>query len=298
MKHFKFYLEPVKTFLVALLFLVADFSLLAQPAGQPGMGQPTGQPGAGMPQRQPGMTMPKAPKVEAEKNLVTGTQPIYKVAKAKGPITIDGKMDEATWNNAEVQTFKYFYRADKAPEKQNSKFRMLYDDQNIYLFYQCEDTSLTSRETNFDGRPYLDDCAEFFCVPIADSVNLHFGFEINMTKAKYDYVMLWNYYNRNVFIRDYNPNYNLEVTYNGTINNEKDKDKMWQMEIAIPIDAFTNFQAAARPKPGVKWAFQAVRQDRNFVNDRFRSTSTLFPIYDIGKDVHQPDRFGIMEFGE
>jgi hypothetical protein len=66
------------------------------------------------------------------------------------------------------------------------------------------------------------------------------------------------------------------------------------MEIAIPFTAFSNF--SGRPKSGVKWAFQAVRQDRNFVDDRFRSTSTLFPIYDIRKDVHQPSRFGLMEF--
>ncbi len=32
------------------------------------------------------------------------------------------------------------------------------------------------------------------------------------------------------------------------------------------------------------------------VDDRFRSTSTLFPVYDIRKDVHQPSRFGLLEF--
>ncbi|HLN22227.1 MAG TPA: carbohydrate-binding family 9-like protein [Bacteroidales bacterium] len=232
-----------------------------------------------------------------QKKYVTGELPEYKVAKASAPITIDGKMDEDAWKGAEVQEFNYFYRADKPSENQKSKFRMLWDDQNIYLFYQCEDTSLTARETNYDGRPYLDDCAEFFCVPIPDTVNCHFGFEINITKARYDYVMLWYYYNnRSVFIRDYNPEYKLEVTYDGTINNDKDKDKMWQMEIAIPLNAFTNFQMMGRPKAGVKWAFQAVRQDRNFVDDRFRSTSTLYPIYDIRLDVHQPNRFGILEF--
>ncbi|HEX2920527.1 MAG TPA: carbohydrate-binding family 9-like protein [Bacteroidales bacterium] len=237
---------------------------------------------------------------QSTKRLVIGETPVYKVAKASEPVTIDGNMDEEIWKKAEVQSFNYFYRADKPSENQNSKFRMLWDDQNIYLFYQFEDTSLTARENNFDGRPYLDDCAEFFCVPIPDSVSLHFGFEINIVKAKYDYVMIWEYYNKkNVFIRDYNPEYKLEVTYNGTINNDKDKDKMWQMEIAIPFAALTNFHMMlGRPKVGVKWAFQAVRQDRNFVDDRFRSTSTLYPVYDIKLDVHQPNRFGIMEFSE
>ena len=232
---------------------------------------------------------------QAEKQLVIGQQPVYKVSRAKGPITVDGKMDEATWKDAEVESFNYFYRADKPFEKQNSKFRMLWDDDNLYLFYACEDTSLTARETKPDGRPYMDDCAEFFCLPIPDSLSFHFGFEINITKAVYDYVMLYRYYNnRSFFVPGYNPAFKVEVTYDGTINNEKDKDKMWQMEIAIPWGAFTNF--SGRPRSGAKWAFQAVRQDRNFVDDRFRSTSTLYPIYDIRLDVHQPNRFGIMEF--
>ena len=117
-----------------------------------------------------------------EKQLVIGEQPLYKVAKAKGPITIDGKMDDAAWKDAEVESFDYFYRADKPVDKQKTKFRMLWDSANIYLFYECEDTSLTARETNFDARPYLDDCAEFFVVPIPDSVHMHFGFEINPPK--------------------------------------------------------------------------------------------------------------------
>ena len=236
---------------------------------------------------------------QEEKQLVIGQQPVYKVAKARQPITIDGKMDDAAWKNAEVVSFDYFYRGDKPVDKQKSKFRMLWDSANVYLFYECEDTSLTVRETIPDNRPYLDDCAEFFVVPIPDSVSMHFGFEVNLNlaKAAYDYIMLWRYYNnRSFFISGYNPAYKVEATWDGTINNDKDKDKGWKMEFQIPFAALSNFHLFARPRAGVKWAFQAVRQDRNLVDDRFRSTSTLFPIYDIRLDVHQPNRFGLMEF--
>jgi hypothetical protein len=234
---------------------------------------------------------------QPEKRLVIGEQPVYKVSRAREPVTVDGKMDEAIWKNAEVVSFNYFYRGDRPVEKQYSKFRMLWDDENLYLFFECEDTSLTARETNFDARPYLDDCAEFFCVPVPDSLYMHFGFEINITKAAYDYIVLWRYYkNRTIFIKGYNPAYKYEVTYEGTINNDKDKDRIWRMEFAIPFMAFNEFQNIYRPKAGVRWAFQAVRQDRNWVDDRFRSTSTLFPIYNYRLDVHQPSCFGLLEF--
>jgi hypothetical protein len=234
---------------------------------------------------------------QTEKQLVIGQQPVYKVSRAREAITVDGKMDEPVWKNAEVQPLTNFFRLDKPVERQNSKFRMLWDDTSLYLFYECEDTSLTARETNFDGRTYIDDCAEIFVVPAPDSVYMHFGFEINITEVRYDYIVLWKYYNnRTFFISGYNPEYKVKSVYNGTLNNDKDKDKGWTMEFAIPMSAFRGFNAGAPAKPGVRWAFQAVRQDRNAVDDRFRSTSTLYPIYNLRLDVHQPSRFGLMEF--
>lgn len=234
---------------------------------------------------------------QTEKQLVIGQQPVYKVSRARESIIVDGKMDEASWKNSEVQPLSYFFRLDKPVEKQNSKFRMLWDDTNLYLFYECEDSSLTARETNFDGRTYMDDCAEFFVVPVPDSVYMHFGFEINITDVKYDYIVLWKYYNnRTFFISGYNPEYKVKTIYDGTINNDKDKDKGWSMEFAIPFSAFNNMNGVTRPRPDARWAFQAVRQDRNSVDDRFRSTSTLYPIYVYRLDVHQPNRFGLMEF--
>ena len=229
------------------------------------------------------------------KELVLGEQPIYKVSKTKDTFIADGKMDEPSWQNAEVRTFDYFFRRDKEADVQKTKFRMLWDDKNLYLFYEFEDTSLTARETQHDGRTYLDDCAEFFCLPIPESLNMHYGFEVNVTKIRYDYVMLWEFHDkRNVFIPDYNPEYEVGATYDGTINDDTDVDKGWTMEFIIPLKAFSGFNT--RNLAEKRWAFQAVRQDRNLVDDKFRSTSTLFPTYDIKLDVHPPYRFGLMEF--
>jgi hypothetical protein len=232
---------------------------------------------------------------QAEKELVIGEQPTYMVSRAKGPIVADGKMDEASWADAQVCSFDYFFRMDQPADEQKSAFRMLWDDQNLYLFYDFEDTSLTARETQYDGRPYLDDCAEFFCLPVPDSLYMHYGFEVNMWKVRYDYIVLWQFYNnRTVFIPDYNPEYEVGVTYDGTINDDTDVDKGWTMEFIIPLRVFRGFNTWNLT--GQQWAFQAVRQDRNKVDDRFRSTSTLFPTYDVQLDVHPPYRFGLMEF--
>jgi hypothetical protein len=234
-----------------------------------------------------------------EKMLTIGQQPVYKVFKTSETITVDGKMDESSWKNAEIQPFNYFYRRDRIADIQYSKFRMLWDDKNLYLFFQCEDTALCSREKQFDAQPYLDDCAEFYCIPFPDSLYMHFAWEINIEEVPYDFIQFWSFYNgRNAVIKSYNPDYEIKVYYEGTVNDNTDKDIGWQMELAIPFDAFTSINNFFPAKAGTRWAFQAVRQDRNIIDERGRSTSTLFPIYDIFKDVHQPSRFGLMEFVE
>lgn len=238
---------------------------------------------------------------QSEKNLTSGEQPVYKVSKAIEPITVDGKMDEAGWKNAEIRIFNYFYRWDRIPipDKQKTVFRMLWDEKNIYLFYECEDTCLTAREKIADSEPYYDDCAEFFCIPFPDSLKMHFAFELNLYKIPYDFIQLENFYNgKPTVIKSYNPNYNLGVTFEGTLNDDTDKDKGWKMELAIPFSAFNDINSFFPAKAGTRWTFQAVRQDRNVISDKSRTGSTLFPLSARGKDVHQSSHFGLLEFIE
>ena len=60
--------------------------------------------------------------------IVIGQQPVYNIHRAKEAMVIDGKMDEAAWRNAEVRTFDNFFRLRGSLDKQNTKFRILYDD--------------------------------------------------------------------------------------------------------------------------------------------------------------------------
>ncbi|MDO6808146.1 hypothetical protein Q4603_05985 [Zobellia galactanivorans] len=79
---------------------------------------------------------------------------------------------------------------------------------------------------------------------------------------------------------------------------KSDIDKGWTMEMAIPYSNFGELGKVVTIEAGNKWAFLAIRQDRNDANGKRRSTSMVFPIYDISKNEHQPHRFGLMEFVE
>lgn len=236
---------------------------------------------------------------QSGEKLSLGEQPVFKVSRTTENIVVDGKMNEKIWNATEARAFEHFYRVDKPDDQQQTTLRMLWDEKNLYLFYQMEDKYLTARETERDGQPYFDDCAEIFFITVPDSLDTHIGYELNLLKASNDFVYFNDFYNgKNGILKTFNPEFKVEVTYDGTLNDNSDEDRGWAMELAIPISNFDGLAKFVPVQAGNRWAFLAVRQDRNDAEGNRRSTSTLFPIYDIEKNVHQADRFGLMEFVE
>lgn len=224
-------------------------------------------------------------------------RPIYYANKTTESIKVDGIMDEKSWKNVEGRTLDYFHKLKQPNDKQKTTFRMLWDEKSLYLFYECEDKYLTASEKNRDGMPYLDDCAEIFVIPVPNSAGMHFCFEINIYEAKNDVVYINDFYEGNdTVVKTFNPEYQVKVTTNGTINNNSDIDIGWTMELAIPLEAFRGSTELYPVKTGTQWAFMALRQERNDPEPGRRVTSTIFPIPDISSNVHQPNEFGLVEF--
>jgi len=234
---------------------------------------------------------------QSEKKLALGEQAIFKATRTPEVILVDGKMEEDIWKKTETRTLNYFYSVEKEDDEQETVFRMLWDEKNLYLFYDMKDKYLTARETKSDGEPYLDDCAEIFFITAPDSLDTHFGYELNLNKASNDFIYFNDYYSgKDVVYKSFNPDFKVAVTYSGTINDNSDIDQGWTMELAIPITNFGELGQIVPIKEGARWAFLALRQDRNDAAGKRRSTSTIFPIYDISKNVHQANRFGLLEF--
>ncbi|WP_139958034.1 carbohydrate-binding family 9-like protein [Flavicella sediminum] len=221
----------------------------------------------------------------------------YKMHKATSEIVVDGVLEEA-WEKAVVKDFNNFYAAEKSHDKQNTKFRMLWDEEFLYLFYECQDQFITAREKERDGAPYFDDCAEFFLSPTAEPIGVHFGFELNLYKTANDFVFVNDFY-EGVFgsIKGLNPAYETEITINGTLNDNSDIDTGWTMEMAIPISVFKGVTKFEPVQKGSRWTFLALRQDRNDATGDRRVTSTIFPI-ESEEAVHDANQFSWLEFVE
>ncbi|NND31435.1 MAG: carbohydrate-binding family 9-like protein [Saprospiraceae bacterium] len=234
--------------------------------------------------------------IAQDKKLVLGEHQLFHASHTDSPMEIDGKMNEPAWQKTETRSLDYFYGIEKDSDKQNATFRMLWDDAYLYAFFDCDDKFLTASETKRDGRPYMDDCAELFLIPAPDSLEMHYGFELNLYKASNDFIYLDNIYQgKKGSVYSYNPEFQVEVTYNGTLNDNSDIDVGWTMELAIPLNLFRGMEKFSPVQAGNQWAFLALRQERNDPEPRRRVCSTIFPVYGI-ENVHHARRFGLLEF--
>ena len=174
---------------------------------------------------------------------------------------------------------------------------MLWDEENLYVFFTCQDQFITAREKTRDGQPYFDDCAEIFLIPSTEKIAMHLGYEVNLYKTSNDFVFLNDILkNEPLVVKSFNPDFQVAVTIDGTINDNSDIDKGWTMEMAIPLTNFHINGPISPVKEGVKWAFLALRQDRNDADGNRRSTSTLFPLSPESPNVHDPKTFGHLQF--
>ena len=223
---------------------------------------------------------------------------VYRAAKATSPIVIDGKREEA-WDRTEARAIGHFALVKKPSDRQASVFRMLWDEDTLYFLFECEDRFLNSDITERNGQTYMDDCAEIFLIPAAAPLDLHLGLEVNLLKVSNDFIFLTNLHGtKSGVVKSYDPDFEVGVVLDGTLNDNSDVDRGWTMEIAIPLALFEGLHRFSPVKPGNRWAFQALRQERNDPEIGRRAWSTVFPLPEGSTQVHDPLNFGLLEFGE
>ena len=206
--------------------------------------------------------------------------------RAKIAPRVDGKLDDAAWKAAKPVTFVFPW-PDQTGKKQKTTARLLWDNDNLYVAYECEDSDVTAIYTKHDDPTYKDDAVEIFVAPPGVK-NLYLGMEMNARGVLYDY--LYPFPQR--IIKNYNlPGVRLATSIRGTLNNSKDQDQGWSLEVAIP---WVNFEEMAkRPEAGTEWTFNMARWDGVEPNRRMSLwNDPLQP----RPNPHVPARFGHMVF--
>jgi hypothetical protein len=213
--------------------------------------------------------------------------PQYQVKRVVGRIVIDGKVDDKAWEFAAPIELIFPWKSQTGA-RQKTIAKLLWDDDYLYVSYQCRDADIVAIRLERDDPTYLDDAVEIFINPKPSQTSVYFGLEMNARGVLYDYLMSDARY---AFKR-----FNLEgvllATYiRGTINMRGDEDEGWGLEVAIP---WRNFEELApRPADRTTWTANLNRWDGV---EPDRCLSVWSDPLQQRPNPHAPARFGKLIF--
>jgi hypothetical protein len=218
-----------------------------------------------------------------------GPVPRYEVRRAGGRMVIDGKLDEAAWKSASVLTFQFPWE-QQTGAKQKTAARLLWDDEYLYVGYECEDTDIVAHFSKRDDPTYRDDAVEIFINPNPAQQILYYGLEMNARAVLYDYLYVFP----TVLIKRVDfTGVQLASHIRGTLNMRGDTDQGWSLEVAIPWSNFEELAKKLPPEANAVWTANLNRWDGIEPARRLSLWS------DSGwkqPNPHQPSRFGQLVF--
>jgi len=185
---------------------------------------------------------------------------IYVAERVKGEIKIDGNITEEEWGK--TPTIKKFYRAGDLDKKVNSQtfVWIKYDDNYLYIAGKMEDKDIVAKASGTDGPCWNDDVFEVFIKP-KFKLPHYYEIEVNAIGTVFDafYPRTRIHFARSV---EWTSGIKAKTKINGTLDNWKDVDEGWEVEMAIPFSAFSD--TTSPPKKGDVWYFAICRYDYSY----------------------------------
>ena len=162
----------------------------------------------------------------------------YDVPYATSPPRLDGRLDEGAWAAA---PWSDPYRDIQGPElpapRFDTRMKMLWDDTHLYIGVVMEEPDLWATYTEHDQIVFHENDFEIFIDPDGDARE-YYEIEVNVLGTIFD-LYLYNAY------RDGGPaehdwdcaGLGTAISFDGTINDPRDRDGGWTLEWAIPFEA-------------------------------------------------------------
>lgn len=229
----------------------------------------------------------------------------YTCYRTDSPIVIDGRLDEPSWRSAPATDAFVDIEGDVKPRPTyETRARMLWDDEHLYIGAVLEEPHVWATLRERDSIVFNDNDFEVFIDPDGDSCN-YYEIEINALNTIFDLLLVKTYRAGGPARHEWNlAGLKTAVYIDGTLNDPRDVDRGWSVEMALPWSSLA--EHANRPSPprdGDVWRmnFSRVEWRHRIVDGRYEKVPgtrednwVWSPQGEI--DMHLPDRWGFVEF--
>lgn len=233
----------------------------------------------------------------------------YNINFSHLPIKIDGKMNDAAWKKASWTDWFVDIEGDLKPKPLlDTRVKLLWDSQYLYIATVLKEPHLWATLLNHDDIIYRDHDFEVFIDPNNDE-NQYFEIEINTLGTVMDLLMHKSYKNGGPMDMSWNTEgLQSAIQYKGTLNDNRDIDKGWTLEMAIPYACLKRPGRNYLPTLNQPWRINFSRVEWTLQNE---GNSYVKKLNDNGKPIpefnwvwspmglinmHVPNRWGYLYF--
>lgn len=167
---------------------------------------------------------------------------------------MDGKLDDAVWQKAEWTEYFKDIEGDKLPAPTwNTRVKMSWNDKGLYIAAELIEPNVWAYLKNHDEIVFHDNDFEVFIDPDNDT-HRYYEIEVNARNTIFDLFMPKPYRNGSGALMVYDvPGLKSAVHVQGTLNQPKDTDKSWTVEMFVPFAALSFAIEPKAPVDGDFW---------------------------------------------
>jgi hypothetical protein len=230
----------------------------------------------------------------------------YLCHRAAGPVTIDGKLDEAAWQAVPwTEDFVDIEGGLRMKPRYRTRAKMLWDDHYFYIAAELEEPHVWGTFTKHDSPIFQEDNDfEVFIDPDGDNHN-YAELEINALNTTWDLLLKKPYRDGGPALDEWEiPGLKTAVHVDGTLNDPRDTDRGWTVEIAIPWEVLGKLSPQpVPPRDGDQWRVNFSRVEWRHtvaggkyrrVKDRREDNWVWSPQGVI--EMHRPEKWGYVQF--
>ena len=229
----------------------------------------------------------------------------YVCHRAETAPVIDGKLDDAAWQASPWSEDFVDIEGDKKPApRQRTRMKMMWDDKYLYIGAHLFEEHVWATLTKHDSVIFHDNDFEVFLDPDGDS-HLYAELEINALNTTWDLLLPRPYKDGGKAIDAWEiPGLKTAVHIDGTLNDPRDIDRGWTVEIAWPWKSLAEISYCdVPPRDGDQWRinFSRVEWQHEIVGGKYQKVKGKVEENWVWSpqgviDMHRPERWGIVQF--
>jgi hypothetical protein len=225
--------------------------------------------------------------------------------RALVPPVIDGRTDDDAWKRAHwSEAFVDITGDPSRPPRHRTTFAWVWDDSALTVAFRVEEPHVWATLTDRDAIIYHDNDVEVFFDPDGDN-HAYGEVEVNALNTIFDLMLDRPYRDGGRADIPWNVDgLRSSVWVDGTLNDPSDIDRGWSVEMRLPWNGLKRVGGiTGPPTEGTQWRVNASRVqwnttavNRAYVKSPGQREGNWVWAPQGKVDMHQPERWGVLEF--